>query len=255
MLPFICRKQAAASFAKAPVRTSASAAELPLTPRSRALRREQPNGFTVWDTTCPGCTEGAQVGGTTALNQTYGWGCESGDAYGSGTSFDGGGVGDNQPDTGVWKVYSAVGPNHAPTSGLACSETWTSCSSTGADGTEYDGNSGWFVVDSYSCKSGNCGGYGVTHSIAQTEGTTALRVSDFAVPDSSGRPGGDVDVGYPCANTWCQSVPDTSQHQLAAITVASVEEKQKANVVRPTPGHLMMTGCLHRSPLVQIPSS
>jgi len=99
---------------------------------------EQPNGFTVWDTTCPGCSEPAaaaqvggttglnqlpsldfvdacgtdpncftvidpnhadsgftvfdtsaptsvaQVGGTTGLNQTYGWGCESGDAYGSG---------------------------------------------------------------------------------------------------------------------------------------------------------------------------
>jgi len=40
----------------------------------------------VWDTTCPGCAGAgeAQVGGTTALNQTYGWGCESGDAYGSG---------------------------------------------------------------------------------------------------------------------------------------------------------------------------
>ena len=27
--------------------------------------------------------------GAASLNQTYGWGCESGDAYGSGTSFDG----------------------------------------------------------------------------------------------------------------------------------------------------------------------
>jgi hypothetical protein len=104
-------------------------------------------------------------------------------------------------------------------------------------------------VDSYSCGSGNCGGYGVTHSIAQTEGTTALRVSDFAVPDSSGRLGGDVDVGYPCANTWCQSVPDTSQSQLAApVAVASVDEKQKVNAVRPTPGHLMMTGPAHQIP-------
>ena len=183
-----------------------------LTPRA-ACRRVQPNGFTVWDTTCPGCAGAgeAQVGGTTALNQTYGWGCESGDAYGSGTSFDGGGVGDNQPDTGVWQVYSAVGASnhHAPTSGLAC-ETWT-CESTDSAGNVYDGNSGWSVVDSYSCGSGNCGGYGVDHSITQTDGTTALRVSDFTVPDSAGRLGGPVDVGVPCANTWCQSVPDTRE--------------------------------------------
>ena len=32
---------------------------------------------------------------------------------GTGTSFDGGGVGTNQPDTDVWKVYSANG-THGP---------------------------------------------------------------------------------------------------------------------------------------------
>jgi hypothetical protein len=31
----------------------------------------------------------------------------------TGTSFDGGGVGTNQPDTDVWKVYSANG-THGP---------------------------------------------------------------------------------------------------------------------------------------------
>ena len=47
-----------------------------------------------------------------SLNQTYGWGCESGDSYGnSGTSFDSGSS-TNQPNTAdVWKVYSAVGTN------------------------------------------------------------------------------------------------------------------------------------------------
>lgn len=143
----------------------------------------------------------------------------------------------------MWQVYSAVGASnhHAPTSGLAC-ETWT-CESTDSAGNVYDGNSGWSVVDSYSCGSGNCGGYGVDHSITHTDGTTALRVSDFTVPDSAGRLGGPVDVGVPCANTWCQSVPDTQVgHELAApVAVASVEEKHKAKAVRPTPGHFMMT--------------
>jgi hypothetical protein len=32
----------------------------------------------------------------------------------TGTSFDGGGVGTNQPDTDVWKVYSANGTHPAP---------------------------------------------------------------------------------------------------------------------------------------------
>jgi hypothetical protein len=39
-------------------------------------------------------------------------------------------------------------------------------------------------------------------SYVQVDGTTALRISDFQVPDSTGRLGGDLDVGYPCANTW-----------------------------------------------------
>jgi hypothetical protein len=81
----------------------------------------------------------------------------------------------------------------------------------------------------------------VDHSIAQTEGTTSLRVSDFEVPDSTGRLGGPLDVGQPCANTWCQSVPETQVgHELAApVAVATVE--QKPTNVRPTPAHFMMT--------------
>jgi len=118
------------------------------------------------------------------LNQTPGWGCESGDSYGSGTSFDGDGIGTNQPDTvDYWKVYSAVGTHGAtpqthqalsvePTQ-LGCSEGWT-CESTDSAGNVYDGNSGWTVVDSYSCGSGECGGYGVDHSIVQTDGNMQL---------------------------------------------------------------------------------
>jgi len=209
----------------------------------------QPNGFTVWDTTCPGCAGSgeAQVGGTTSLNQTYGWGCESGDAYGSGTSFDGGGVGTNQSDVDVWHVYSAVGqsaqaPHQALTTTGLCSEGWT-CESTDSAGNVYDGSNGWQVTDTYSCGSGECGGYGVDHSITQTDGTTSLRVSDFEVADSTGRLGGAVDVGYPCANTWCQSVPDTSVgHELAApLVITTVQQKPMQKAVRPTPAHFMMT--------------
>jgi hypothetical protein len=42
--------------------------------------------FDVRNPAWTGCagTGDAQVGGTTSLNQTPGWGCESGDAYGSG---------------------------------------------------------------------------------------------------------------------------------------------------------------------------
>jgi len=163
-------------------------------------------------------------------------------------------VGTNQADVDVWKVYSAVGDNSsatpnqalsadAPTTSL-CSEGWT-CESTDSAGNVYDGSNGWQVVDSYSCGSGECGGYGVDHSIAQTEGTTSLRVSDFEVPDSTDRLGGPLDVGQPCANTWCQSVPDTQVgHEISApVAVATVEQKpaQKSNNVRPTPAHFMMT--------------
>ena len=132
-----------------------------------------------------------------ALNQTYGWGCESGDAYGSGTSFDSG-VGTNQADVDVWKVYSAVGDHSgagAHTSQLGCSDTWTSCNYTDSSGTVFDGNSGWTATDSYSCNSGACGSYGVDHSIAQTDGTTSLKASPFEVSDSSGRLGGPLDIG------------------------------------------------------------
>lgn len=41
-----------------------------------------------------------------ALNQTYGWGCESGDQYGDGMSFDSG-VGTNQSDADLYP-YNAV---------------------------------------------------------------------------------------------------------------------------------------------------
>ena len=81
----------------------------------------------------------------------------------------------------------------APTTSL-CSEGWT-CESTDSAGIVYDGSNGWQVTDSYSCGSGECGGYGVDHSIAQTEGTTVLRASDFEVADSTGRLGGPVDIG------------------------------------------------------------
>jgi hypothetical protein len=95
----------------------------------------------------------------------------------AGTSFDGGGIGTNQPDTGVWQVYSAVGAKggavHAPTQLGGCSDGWH-CSSTDGAGNSYDGNSGWQVVDSYSCRSGECGSYGVDHSIVATDGTTQL---------------------------------------------------------------------------------
>jgi len=38
------------------------------------------------------------------------------------------------------------------------------------------GNSGWSVVDSYSCGSGECGGYGVDHSIVQVIRVRVIRV-------------------------------------------------------------------------------
>jgi hypothetical protein len=111
-------------------------------------------------------------------------------------------VGTNQADVDVWKVYSAVGNGPAPNQALSadapttslCSEGWT-CESTDSAGNVYDGSNGWQVTDSYSCGSGECGGYGVDHSIAQTEGTTVLRASDFEVADSTGRLGGPVDIG------------------------------------------------------------
>lgn len=42
--------------------------------------------------------------GAASLNQTFGWGCESGDAYGSGTSFDGTHI--SLPRTSNVKMFS-----------------------------------------------------------------------------------------------------------------------------------------------------
>ena len=167
--------------------------------------------------------------------------CESGDAFGSGTSFDSG-VGTNQPDTGVWDVYSAVGDH----GGAAPQHTqlWDG-TYTDSQGTVYDG-SGWWVTDSYSCNADDCGagGYG-TASSAFENGTTSLKVSEFAVADSSGRLGGPIDVGQPCSGVWCESVPDTSQHALVAPTMTATVVAQPANKTsvrtRATPAHLALT--------------
>jgi len=72
----------------------------------------------------------------------------------------------------------------------------------------------------------------------------ALHASDFEVADSTGRLGGALDVGYPCAHTWCQAVPDTAVgHELAApIAFTAMEHKKPQNkAVRATPAHFMMT--------------
>eukprot|EP00960_Hanusia_phi_P058818 763993-Hanusia_phi.AAC.1 len=123
------------------------------------------NGFTVYDTTAPGYTAADAVHQTSSLNQTYGWGCESGDSYGSGTSFDSG-VGTNQSDQDIYP-YNAV----------AEKTSMLSSSYTDSAGNTYTGNNGFTVTDSYSCGSGSCGGFTISdvYGSSSTAGSSAVQ--------------------------------------------------------------------------------
>ncbi|EKX39283.1 hypothetical protein GUITHDRAFT_165022 [Guillardia theta CCMP2712] len=121
------------------------------------------NGFTVYDTTSPTYTGSDAVHETTSLNQTYGWGCESGDAYGSGTSFDSG-VGTNQSDADIYP-YNAV----------ADKTSMLSSSYTDSAGNVYTGNNGFTVTDSYTCGSGDCGGFSISDVYGNTASSSAVQ--------------------------------------------------------------------------------
>jgi len=88
------------------------------------------------------------------LNQTFGWGCESGDSYGSGTSFDGKANGtlalpQSQPQLHLtcseraprarMLPLSVSLPPHLPAPHQQLFDT----TYTDSEGTVYDGHSGW----------------------------------------------------------------------------------------------------------------
>mmetsp|Transcript_689 Transcript_689/g.1809 ORF Transcript_689/g.1809 Transcript_689/m.1809 type:complete len:321 (-) Transcript_689:142-1104(-) len=226
------------------------------------------NGFTVYDTTSPTYTGSDAVHETTSLNQTYGWGCESGDAYGSGTSFDSG-VGTNQSDADIYP-YNAV----------ADKTSMLSSSYTDSAGNVYTGNNGFTVTDSYTCGSGDCGGFSISDVYGNTASSSAVQqlhevtnnntsmlsssYTDSAGNVYTGNNGFTVTDSYTCGSGDCGgfSVSDVygntasssavqqlhevnaPQTQLAApIAVSGVEvPKPQAKPVRPSPGHLLFCG-------------
>ena len=85
------------------------------------------------------------------------------DACAAGTSFDSG-VGTNQSDADIYP-YNAV----------ADKTSMLSSSYTDSAGHVYTGNNGFTVIDSYSCGSGECGGFSVSDVYGSTASSSAVQ--------------------------------------------------------------------------------